>query len=117
MRTAAPAPASAKTPSIGPGSGDQDRLVARLKRRSRLVEVDHGVAGDSGQQRRPAAPGHHPAVVGDGQRGVQRELAAMLLAMEDGFRLHQLIDPDTTPADSFLQAVSVLQQSYRPARD
>jgi AcrR family transcriptional regulator len=35
--------------------------------------------------------------------------AGMLLALEDGFRLHRLIDPDTTPADSFLQAVSALQ--------
>src|SRR5438477_4486851 len=29
-------------------------------------------------------------------------VAAILLAMEDGFRLHRLIDPETTPADSFL---------------
>src|SRR5271169_5885233 len=30
---------------------------------------------------------------------------AILLALEDGFRLHRLIDPDTTPADSFLRAI------------
>jgi AcrR family transcriptional regulator len=36
--------------------------------------------------------------------------AGMLLALEDGFRLHRLIDPETTPPDSFLQAVSELQQ-------
>jgi AcrR family transcriptional regulator len=35
---------------------------------------------------------------------------SMLLALEDGFRLHRLIDPDTTPADSFLRAVSELQK-------
>jgi AcrR family transcriptional regulator len=35
---------------------------------------------------------------------------ATLLAMEDGFRLHRLIDPDTTPADSFLSALSELQR-------
>jgi AcrR family transcriptional regulator len=35
---------------------------------------------------------------------------AMLLALEDGFRLHRLIDPDTTPADSFVQAVGELQR-------
>src|SRR5437763_1727910 len=29
---------------------------------------------------------------------------AILLALEDGFRLHRLIDPETTPADSFLRA-------------
>jgi AcrR family transcriptional regulator len=35
---------------------------------------------------------------------------AMLLALEDGFRLHRLIDPDTTPADAFLRTVGELQQ-------
>ncbi len=37
--------------------------------------------------------------------------AAILLAMEDGFRLHRLIDPETTPADSFLRAVGDLQKA------
>ncbi len=37
---------------------------------------------------------------------------AMLLALEDGFRLHRLIDPDTTPADSFLRTVSELQRMF-----
>jgi AcrR family transcriptional regulator len=45
-----------------------------------------------------------------------QQLAAMLLAMEDGFRLHRLIDPDTTPADSFLRSLSVLQAAFRPAQ-
>ncbi|HXW46944.1 MAG TPA: TetR/AcrR family transcriptional regulator [Streptosporangiaceae bacterium] len=36
--------------------------------------------------------------------------ATMLLALEDGYRLHRLIDPATTPEDSFLQAVQKLQQ-------
>jgi AcrR family transcriptional regulator len=35
---------------------------------------------------------------------------SVLLALEDGFRLHRLIDPGTTPADSFLEAVSELQR-------
>jgi AcrR family transcriptional regulator len=35
--------------------------------------------------------------------------AAIVLALEDGFRLHRLIDPDTTPPDSFLRAISDLQ--------
>src|SRR3954471_41449 len=35
---------------------------------------------------------------------------AILLALEDGFRLHRLIDPDTTPADSFLRAIGDLQK-------
>jgi AcrR family transcriptional regulator len=34
---------------------------------------------------------------------------AILLAMDDGFRLHRLIDPETTPADSFWRAISDLQ--------
>src|SRR4029077_19265764 len=44
---------------------------------------------------------------------------AMLLALEDGFRLHRLIDPDTTPADSFVRAVTELQRIIglgRPSR-
>ncbi|MGH8430130.1 MAG: TetR/AcrR family transcriptional regulator, partial [Solimonas sp.] len=36
--------------------------------------------------------------------------SAMLLALEDGFRLHRLIDPDSTPADSFLRAISELRK-------
>ena len=34
----------------------------------------------------------------------------MLLALEDGFRLHRLIDPESTPADSFFRAVGELQK-------
>jgi AcrR family transcriptional regulator len=37
--------------------------------------------------------------------------AAILLALEDGFRLHRLIDPETTPADSFLRAIGDLQRA------
>jgi hypothetical protein len=36
--------------------------------------------------------------------------AAIVLALEDGFRLHRLIDPETTPADSFLRAIGDLQR-------
>jgi hypothetical protein len=36
--------------------------------------------------------------------------SAMLLALEDGFRLHRLIDPDSTPAESFVRAVGELQK-------
>jgi AcrR family transcriptional regulator len=35
---------------------------------------------------------------------------AIVLALEDGFRLHRLIDPETTPADSFLRAIGDLQR-------
>src|ERR1700726_770747 len=37
--------------------------------------------------------------------------AAILLALEDGFRLHRLIDPETTSADSFLRAIGDLQRA------
>jgi AcrR family transcriptional regulator len=37
--------------------------------------------------------------------------AAILLALEDGFRLHRLIDPETTPSDSFLRAVGDLRRA------
>ena len=36
---------------------------------------------------------------------------ALVLALEDGFRLHRLIDPETTPADSFLRAIGDLQRA------
>ncbi len=38
-------------------------------------------------------------------------VAAILLALEDGFRLHRLIDPETTPPDSFLRALNDLQHA------
>jgi AcrR family transcriptional regulator len=34
--------------------------------------------------------------------------AAVVLALEDGFRLHRLIDPETTPSDSSLRAIADL---------
>src|SRR6516164_7282636 len=37
--------------------------------------------------------------------------AAIRLAMEDGFRLHRLIDPETTPAESFVRALGDLQRA------
>ena len=36
---------------------------------------------------------------------------AILLALDDGFRLHRLIDPETTPADSFMRALSDLRRA------
>ena len=42
---------------------------------------------------------------------------ALVLALEDGFRLHRLIDPETTPSGSFFRAIGDLQRamgiSYR----
>jgi hypothetical protein len=47
--------------------------------------------------------------------GVTRELdvqqmGSLLLAIEDGLRLHRLIDPRSTPPDAFLSAVRLLQE-------
>src|SRR6476659_6054668 len=36
---------------------------------------------------------------------------AIVLALEDGFRLHRLIDPETTPPDSFFRAIGDLQRA------
>jgi len=44
-----------------------------------------------------------------------KQLASMLLAMEDGFRLHRLIDPDATPPDSFVRSLDILWSALRPA--
>jgi AcrR family transcriptional regulator len=41
---------------------------------------------------------------------VDPSMADLLLALEDGYRLHRLIDPATTPEGSFLQAVQGLQR-------
>jgi AcrR family transcriptional regulator len=38
------------------------------------------------------------------------EAGALLVAIEDGLRLHRLIDPSATPPDAFLQAVRGLQE-------
>lgn len=37
--------------------------------------------------------------------------SVMLLALEDGFRLHRLIDPQSTPADGFLRSLALLQDA------
>ena len=37
-------------------------------------------------------------------------MASVVLALEDGFRINCLIDPDTTPADSFLRAIADLRR-------
>src|SRR4051795_113700 len=37
--------------------------------------------------------------------------STLVLALEDGFRLHRLIDPETTPSDSFLRAIGDLQRA------
>lgn len=47
-----------------------------------------------------------------GAAGMDLErLCAMLLALEDGYRLHRLIDPEAIPPDSFERAVDELQRA------
>src|SRR5438477_8523537 len=71
-------------------------LAKRLRARRKLVaEIVETTAKNSGKTR-PL----NPAWAG-----------AILLALEDGFRLHRLIDPETTPADSFLRAIEDLQKA------
>jgi hypothetical protein len=57
-------------------------------------------------------------IVETGSRGNGRKsawdpawTASIVLALEDGFRLHHLIDPETTPSDSFLRAIGDLQKA------
>jgi AcrR family transcriptional regulator len=38
------------------------------------------------------------------------QLGTVLVAIEDGLRLHRLIDPDSTPADAFVDALDALQR-------
>ena len=38
-------------------------------------------------------------------------IASVVLALDDGFRLHRLIDPETAPADSFWRAITDLRRS------
>jgi AcrR family transcriptional regulator len=38
------------------------------------------------------------------------ELGTVLVALEDGLRLHRLIDPDSTPADAFLDVLELLRR-------
>jgi len=38
------------------------------------------------------------------------QMGTILVAVEDGLRLHRLIDPDSTPADAFFTALDALQR-------
>jgi AcrR family transcriptional regulator len=71
-------------------------LAKRLRARRKLTtDIVEATSKNSGRN-----PALNPTWTG-----------AILLAMEDGFRLHRLIDPETTPADSFLRAISDLQKA------
>jgi AcrR family transcriptional regulator len=71
-------------------------LAKRLRARRKLIaDIVETAAKNSGKQ---------------GARNPEW-MAAIVLALEDGFRLHRLIDPDTTPPDSFLRAIDDLQRA------
>jgi hypothetical protein len=38
------------------------------------------------------------------------QLGIILVALEDGLRLHRLIDPASTPADAYFDALDTLQR-------
>jgi AcrR family transcriptional regulator len=71
-------------------------LAQRLRARRKLVsDIIETTAKNSGQTniRNPAWA------------------STLVLALEDGFRLHRLIDPETTPSDSFFRAIGDLQRA------
>ena len=71
-------------------------LAKRLRARRKLIaDIVETTSKNSGRN-----PRLDPAWTG-----------AFVLAMEDGFRLHRLIDPETTPADSFLRAIGDLRRA------
>jgi AcrR family transcriptional regulator len=71
-------------------------LAKRLRARRKLIaDIVEATSRDSG---RPG--GKDPEWT-----------AAILLAMDDGFRLHRLIDPETTAADSFFRAIEDLHRA------
>ena len=75
-------------------------LAKRLRARRKLIaDIVETTSKNSGGN-----PALNPAWTG-----------AITLAMDDGFRLHRLIDPETTPADSFLRAIGDLQRAIGTA--
>jgi AcrR family transcriptional regulator len=54
------------------------------------------------------------AAKNSGKKGARNPewMAAIVLALEDGFRLHRLIDPETTAPDSFLRAIEELMRGF-----
>jgi len=77
-------------------------LAKRLRARRKLVaEIIETAARNNGR-----TPALNPAW-----------LASITLAIDDGFRLHRLIDPETTPADSLFRAISDLQTAIAAASD
>jgi AcrR family transcriptional regulator len=71
-------------------------LAKRLRARRKLIADIVETTSKSDRKNEPL----NPAWIG-----------TILLALDDGFRLHRLIDPETTPADSFLRAIGDLRRA------
>jgi len=75
-------------------------LAKRLRARRKLIADIVETTAKNGAKNNGRSAALNPAWIG-----------AVVLALEDGFRLHRLIDPETTPADSFLRAIGELQRA------
>jgi len=75
-------------------------LAKRLRARRKLIADIVEATAKNGAKNGGRNAALNPAWIG-----------AVVLALEDGFRLHRLIDPETTPADSFLRAIGELQRA------
>ena len=96
--------AEASIRNVGVGEagedGDRDHAGIALQGLGEIVEPSHGPA-----RRALVAEILSGIGLSDPAHG-----SAMLLALEDGFRLHRLIDPASTPADSFVRSIGELQK-------
>ena len=101
-----PQPAGSARSFFPAAHGDDPVRGARREAPARACQAaagaektDHGYRRNHVEERAAGADRVNPTWTG-----------AVLLALEDGFRLHRLIDPETTPADSFLRAIGDLQR-------
>jgi AcrR family transcriptional regulator len=85
--------------------------------RAPLLHIELILFAARAEKRRPALAKRLKArralvaeILAQQQVGDPETTSAMLLALEDGFRLHRLIDPASTPADSFFRALTTLQE-------
>jgi AcrR family transcriptional regulator len=83
----------ARTPELRPLLGDHLRTM-----RSLVGEIATSILGAS-----------RPDIDVDPEA-----LGTVLVALEDGLRLHRLIDPDATPADAFPDALALIESLVLP---
>jgi hypothetical protein len=92
-RTARVNPGAPRTPELRPTLG-------------RHLRTKRGLVGEIASSTVAAArPGLHL----DPER-----LGTVLVAIEDGLRLHRLIDPESTPQDAFLDSLDWLRRLVAP---